>query len=58
LLKLSKRVRAHYEKPAAKTAPRSAVPKKAQATKKAAASKVTPTKKANNGNSKTRTRRP
>lgn len=58
LLKLSKRVRAHYEKPAAKSVPLSAAPKKAQAPRKAAASKTASTKKANNGNSKTRTRRP
>lgn len=58
LLKLSKRVRAHYEKPAAKSVPRSAAPKKAQAPRKAAAPKTASTKKANNGTPKTRSRRP
>lgn len=58
LLKLSKRVRAHYERPATKAAPRSVAPKKAQASRKPTATKVTPAKKANTGNSKTRPRRP
>jgi lipopolysaccharide export system protein LptC len=53
ILKLSKRVRAHYERPVVKTATR-----KSQVLKKKPAAKAAPTKKAVTGPSKTRIRRP
>jgi lipopolysaccharide export system protein LptC len=53
ILKLSKRVRAHYERPVVKTATR-----KSQALKKKPAAKAATTKKAVTGQSKTRIRRP
>lgn len=51
LLTLKKRVRAHYERPIIQGAARSAA-------KRTPTAKVAPTKKARNGDSKTRTRRP
>ena len=53
ILKLSKRVRAHYERPVVKTATR-----KSQALKKKPAAKAATTKKAVTGQSKNRIRRP
>ena len=54
ILKLSKRVRAHYEKPV----PRAAKTKNPQALKKAPTAKAATTRKAVTGVSKPRTRRP
>ncbi len=54
ILKLSKRVRAHYEKPV----PRAAKTKKPQALKKAPTAKAATTRKAVTGESKPRIRRP